>query len=70
MYLGAWEVKLQLLKHPIIPRPNWPEMNVYEAKESVCQELGFTDISLGRNEWSRIPEDLSRDLGTDEERVI
>ena len=63
--VGAWEVKLQLLKHPIIPRPSWPEMNVYGAKESVCEELGFTEISLGRNRWSRVPEDLSRDIGTD-----
>ena len=63
-------MKLQLLKHPIIPRPNWPEMNVYGTKESVCQELGFTDIALGRNRrWSPVPEDLSRDIGTDEERV-
>jgi hypothetical protein len=53
----------------MIPRPNWPHINIYGAKKSVCRELGFKDISLGRDEWSRIPEDLSRDLGTDEERV-
>ena len=69
--VGAREpVKLRLLKHPIIPCPNWPEMNVYGAKESVCQDLGFMDISLGRNRWSRVPEDLSRDIGTDEERAL
>jgi len=66
-YVGSWEVKLQLLEHPIIPRPHWPEISVYGAKDSVCLELGFKDISLGRSGWSRNnPGDLSKDITRNE----
>lgn len=55
-------MKLQLLERPIWPSPNWPALDVYGVKDSMCQQMGFPTAPLGRSRWTSEPRELSRDI--------
>jgi hypothetical protein len=45
--IGLWEVKLQLFNSPI-GNPSWPDLEVYGAKDNICEEIALEEAELVR----------------------